>query len=102
MVSTIATHRLAVINNWLTITCVLLVLTYNIPITVEMCNMKLREKFMENAHVKDLRTIDLLVVKVRIGQFNLKQNSEWGVLGSNGIDRIGQSLETETSYYDVF
>ena len=34
-----------------------------------MCKEKLREKFLENKHVTDIRTIDLLVVKVRLQLF---------------------------------
>jgi len=31
-----------------------------------MCYQKLREKFDENRHVSDLRTIDMLIIKVKI------------------------------------
>ena len=33
--------------------------------TKQQCHDKLREKFLENKHVKDLRAIDVLVIKVR-------------------------------------
>ena len=37
---------------------------YDIPKSVEQCRAKLREKFEENRHVKDIRVIDALVIKV--------------------------------------
>jgi len=47
-----------------------IVLEYNIPRTVEQCRAKLREKFEENRHLKDIRVIDALVIK---GQMELKE-----------------------------
>merc|ERR1711893_15456 len=44
------------------------VLHYDIPLSVSDCRKKLREKFQENKHVTDIRTVDLLVIK---GQMEL-------------------------------
>jgi len=45
----------------------------DLPITEEQYKAKLREKFLENKHVRDPRVIDLLVVK---GQIELKECME--------------------------
>ncbi|XP_037074315.1 NADH dehydrogenase [ubiquinone] 1 alpha subcomplex subunit 6-like [Pollicipes pollicipes] len=47
-----------------------IVMDYDIPKSVEQCRAKLREKFEQNRHVKDIRVIDALVVK---GQQELKE-----------------------------
>ncbi|KAF0296784.1 NADH dehydrogenase [ubiquinone] 1 alpha subcomplex subunit 6 [Amphibalanus amphitrite] len=47
-----------------------IVMDYDIPKSVEQCRAKLREKFEENRHVKDIRVIDALVIK---GQQELKE-----------------------------
>lgn len=39
---------------------------YDIPVNEEMCRNKLRERFRENKHVTDLRSIDLLVFKGQV------------------------------------
>ncbi|XP_038069292.1 NADH dehydrogenase [ubiquinone] 1 alpha subcomplex subunit 6-like [Patiria miniata] len=36
---------------------------FQLDLTVKQCRVKLREEFMKNAHVKDPRAIDLLVIK---------------------------------------
>ncbi|XP_064479998.1 NADH dehydrogenase [ubiquinone] 1 alpha subcomplex subunit 6-like [Ornithodoros turicata] len=41
---------------------------YDIPVTAEQGRAKLREEFVKNRHVRDIRTIDLLVIK---GQMEL-------------------------------
>ncbi|KAK7791310.1 hypothetical protein R5R35_000818 [Gryllus longicercus] len=46
------------------------VLDYDIPKTIEECRAKLREEFDKNRHVKDIRVIDMLVIK---GQMELKE-----------------------------
>jgi NADH dehydrogenase (ubiquinone) 1 alpha subcomplex subunit 6 len=38
---------------------------YNLPVTADMARQTLRKRFEENKHVKDIRVIDMLVVKVR-------------------------------------
>jgi len=43
----------------------LIVLNYDIPLVEKECKGKLRELFLKNKYVTDLRAIDLLVVKVR-------------------------------------
>lgn len=42
----------------------LLVHLYQLDITVKQGRNKVREMFMKNAHVKDPRVIDMLVIKV--------------------------------------
>ena len=45
--------------------CVLAVLNYDIPgISVNDGRAKLRELFMKNKHITDLRAIDFLVIRV--------------------------------------
>ena len=36
-----------------------------LDITEKDCRQKLRDEFMKNAHIKDPRAVDLIVVKVR-------------------------------------
>jgi NADH dehydrogenase (ubiquinone) 1 alpha subcomplex subunit 6 len=42
----------------------IIVLDYDVPITVPRLRTRIREEFDKNRHVSDLRAIDLLVVKV--------------------------------------
>ena len=37
---------------------------YELPVNVEGCRRQLRKKFEENSHLKDLRVIDMVVIKV--------------------------------------
>jgi len=37
---------------------------YEMPINIEGCRKQLRKKFEENAHLKDIRVIDMVVIKV--------------------------------------
>lgn len=46
---------------------------YDIPKSIENCRAKLREEFLKNAHVKDIRVSDMLVIK---GQMELKETVE--------------------------
>lgn len=46
---------------------------YDVPITVNQCKEKLKEMFLMNKHVTDIRTIDLLVIK---GQMELVETME--------------------------
>ena len=39
---------------------------YDIPVNEAQAKEKLREKFIANSTVKDVRVIDMLVIKVRI------------------------------------
>jgi NADH dehydrogenase (ubiquinone) 1 alpha subcomplex subunit 6 len=41
-----------------------IVMDYDIPKNVEQCRQKLREEFEKQKHVKDIRVIDMLVIKV--------------------------------------
>ena len=41
-----------------------MVTEYDIPVSVEKSRDILREKFRSNAHIKDTRVIDMLVIKV--------------------------------------
>jgi len=43
---------------------------YDIPKSVEQCQQKLREEFMKNKDIADVRVIDMLVIK---GQMELKE-----------------------------
>ncbi|KAG0422174.1 hypothetical protein HPB47_001970 [Ixodes persulcatus] len=36
---------------------------YDIPVTAEQGRSKLRQEFLKNKHVRDIRSIDLLVIK---------------------------------------
>ncbi|KAK7493278.1 hypothetical protein BaRGS_00015404 [Batillaria attramentaria] len=45
---------------------------FDVPITVKQGREKLRELFMKNKHVTDIRTIDLLVIK---GQMDLVETA---------------------------
>jgi len=49
------------------------VMDYDIPKNVEQCRAKLREEFDKNRHIKDIRVIDMLVIK---GQMELKETVE--------------------------
>lgn len=46
---------------------------YDIPKSIEQCREKLREQFMKNANITDIRVSDLLVIK---GQMELKETVE--------------------------
>lgn len=46
---------------------------YDIPKTIEQCREKLREQFLKNAHIKDIRVSDMLVIK---GQMELQETVE--------------------------
>ena len=49
---------------------------YDLPVSVETARDTLREKFRSNAHIKDTRVIDMLVIKVIIFITSLRQVSE--------------------------
>ncbi len=40
--------------------------TFNLPVSQATAYKQLRTKFEENKHVKDVRVIDMLVIKVRV------------------------------------
>ena len=42
---------------------------FALDISVKMGRTKVREEFLKNAHVKDLRVIDMLVIKVWLKKF---------------------------------
>uniref|UniRef100_A0A1B0CJY0 NADH dehydrogenase [ubiquinone] 1 alpha subcomplex subunit 6 n=1 Tax=Lutzomyia longipalpis TaxID=7200 RepID=A0A1B0CJY0_LUTLO len=50
-----------------------IVMDYDIPKSVEQCREKLREEFLRNKNVTDIRVIDMLVIK---GQMELKESVE--------------------------
>uniref|UniRef100_A0A1L8E0P9 NADH dehydrogenase [ubiquinone] 1 alpha subcomplex subunit 6 n=1 Tax=Nyssomyia neivai TaxID=330878 RepID=A0A1L8E0P9_9DIPT len=50
-----------------------IVMDYDIPKSVEQCREKLREEFLKNKSVSDIRVIDMLVIK---GQMELKESVE--------------------------
>ena len=41
-----------------------MILGYNLPVSQETAMKVLRSKFEENRHVKDIRVVDMLVIKV--------------------------------------
>jgi NADH dehydrogenase (ubiquinone) 1 alpha subcomplex subunit 6 len=47
---------------------------YELPMNIEGCRKQLRKKFEVNAHIKDIRIIDMLVVK---GQHDLQEVVEY-------------------------
>ncbi|XP_051156975.1 NADH dehydrogenase [ubiquinone] 1 alpha subcomplex subunit 6 [Leptopilina boulardi] len=47
-----------------------ILMDYDIPKNQKECRQKLREEFMKHANVKDIRIIDMLVIK---GQMELKE-----------------------------
>lgn len=50
-----------------------LVEDYDIPKSVEQCRAKLKEEFLKNRDVTDIRVVDMLVIK---GQMELKETVE--------------------------
>lgn len=44
---------------------------YALEITSKIGRAKVREEFMRNAHVRDIRVIDMLVIKVRFAVQNI-------------------------------
>ena len=46
---------------------------YDIPKSIEQCRGKLRDKFVENSRIQDIRVVDMLVIK---GQMELKETVE--------------------------
>lgn len=42
-----------------------IVSNYDLPRTKKECQQKLKEEFKRNAHISDLRVIDLLLIKVK-------------------------------------
>lgn len=46
---------------------------YDIPKTIEQCRAKVREQFLKNRDVKDIRVRDMLVIK---GQMELQESVE--------------------------
>ncbi|KAJ6648052.1 NADH dehydrogenase [ubiquinone] 1 alpha subcomplex subunit 6 [Pseudolycoriella hygida] len=49
------------------------VMDYDIPKNIEQCRAKLREQFLKNKNVTDIRVSDMLVIK---GQMELKETVE--------------------------
>lgn len=43
-----------------------LVFDRRLPVTKEQCQQKLKEEFLKNKHITDVRVIDMLVIKVNI------------------------------------
>jgi len=44
----------------------------HLPVTKEECQNKLKEEFLKNKHITDVRVIDMLVIKVCKSYFNSK------------------------------
>uniref|UniRef100_A0A0V0G6U0 NADH dehydrogenase [ubiquinone] 1 alpha subcomplex subunit 6 n=1 Tax=Triatoma dimidiata TaxID=72491 RepID=A0A0V0G6U0_TRIDM len=47
-----------------------IVMEYDLPKNITQCREKLREEFVKNKHVTDIRVLDMLVIK---GQMGLKE-----------------------------
>jgi NADH dehydrogenase (ubiquinone) 1 alpha subcomplex subunit 6 len=45
---------------------IILVFDRHLPVTKEECQKKLKEEFLKNKHITDVRIIDMLVIKVCI------------------------------------
>lgn len=73
---------------------------YIIPVTKEECQQKLREEFYRHANVRDLRVIDMLLVKVRVifsCLFYVYYNryiNKYVIIGANGTSGGLCSMET--------
>jgi len=49
---------------------IVLVFDRHLPVTKEECQKKLKEEFLKNKHITDIRVIDMLVIKVCKSYFN--------------------------------
>ncbi|KOX68416.1 NADH dehydrogenase [ubiquinone] 1 alpha subcomplex subunit 6 [Melipona quadrifasciata] len=73
---------------------------YILPVTKEECQQKLREEFYRHANVRDLRVIDMLLIKVRIifsYSFYVYYNryiNKYVMVGANGTSGSLFSMET--------
>lgn len=73
---------------------------------MDQCREKLREEFLKNSHVTDIRVIDMLVIKVgciissvRTEYLEYLIPFAFIYLGTNGIKRNCGNMETERSCY---
>lgn len=85
----------------------------DIPRTVEECRQKLREEFVKHKDVKDIRVIDMLIVKVSRHLIFMKEEDYFQIvlcvltvccyllLGSNGAARNGNPMETSWPCYGI-
>jgi len=86
---------------------------FDIPVNVAKSRDLLRDKFRSNAHIKDTRVIDMLVVKVNIFQMSNHFYLQWShhftknpyakytifVLGPTRSTRSRWSLGSSTAHY---
>jgi len=66
------------------------VLDYDVPKTLEQLQQKLREEFLKNKHVQDIRVVDMLVIK---GQMELKEVAERWKQNSHFMDYFKETHE---------
>ena len=58
---------------------------FDLPVDLERSRDMLREKFRSNAHIKDTRVIDMLVVKVNIFKLNIQSIDGYEYQGQHCI-----------------
>lgn len=78
----------------------LLVHLYQLDITVKQGRNKVREMFMKNAHVRDPRVIDMLVIKVQTVTSDLLKLHSMRMIGGEcdgGEGQLCTSLSMEWS-----
>ena len=85
---------------------------YDVPVTTKQVRNRVREEIEKNRQINDIRTIDMLVVKVRIESFLYSHSREALIisclihsafnLGPNGFGRDRRNLETAQSHYGLF
>ena len=81
---------------------------FDIPVNVAKSRDLLRDKFRSNAHIKDTRVIDMLVVKVCIfeisnnfslmNQFEQSKMSATASLGRSGVSKMSQNTELSREF----
>jgi len=65
-------------------------LDYDIPLQLPDLKAKLREEFLKNKHVEDIRVIDMLVIK---GQMELKETAEQWKQKGHIMNYFKESIE---------
>lgn len=78
---------------------------YDIPKSPEQCRQRLREEFLKHNDIKDIRIVDMLVIKVSLYHVILYDCSTTyhKILflfnsGPNGVKRNSKHLETKGTY----
>jgi len=65
---------------------------YTLPVTEKEAQQCLKENFMKNAHVKDIRVIDMLIIK---GQQDLRENIEMWAYDHHIMSKFLKETHTE-------